>query len=134
MIVVLCHGCFDLLHPGHVRHLEAARALGDRLVVSVTSDHFVGKGDGRPIFPLAQRMEMLRALRCVDSVIRSPYETGGNNILALRPNIFCKGVDYEGKQIHWAEWQACVAVGAKVACTQTEKFSTTEVIQKCASL
>lgn len=134
MITVLCHGCFDLLHPGHVRHLEAARALGDRLIVSVTADRFVGKGEGRPIFPLKQRMEMLRALRCVDSVVFSAYETGAKNIVALRPNIFCKGVDYAVRQLHMDEEAACALVGARMVCTQTEKFSTTEIIRKCASL
>ena len=66
MRIVQAHGCFDLLHLGHIRHLQAAKAAGDYLIVTVTPDEFVSKGPGRPVFPLEQRMEALRALACVD--------------------------------------------------------------------
>ena len=67
--LVLAHGCYDLLHLGHIRHLQEARKLGDRLVVSVTSDAHVGKGLGRPHFKAEERAEALRALDCVDEVV-----------------------------------------------------------------
>lgn len=67
-IVVQCHGTFDLLHIGHVRHLEAARALGDVLIVTLTADRFVNKGPGRPVFTELLRAEMLAALDCVSYV------------------------------------------------------------------
>jgi D-beta-D-heptose 7-phosphate kinase/D-beta-D-heptose 1-phosphate adenosyltransferase len=79
--VVWSNGCFDLLHVGHVRSLQAARALGDVLVVGVNSDASVRrlKGPGRPIIPAAQRMELLAALECVDAVIEfdeaTPHRT-----------------------------------------------------------
>ena len=62
-IVAMCHGCFDILHVGHVRHFEAARAMADVLVVTVTADRFVNKGPNRPVFPEGQRAELVAALR-----------------------------------------------------------------------
>lgn len=131
---VLCHGCFDLLHVGHVRHLQAAKAMGDYLVVSITADEFVNKGAGRPLYTLAERMEMVVALSCVDEVVASHYETGFKSILAVCPNIFCKGVDYQAVALNTAEEAACRSLGIKIRITNTMKYSTTEVIQKCASL
>ena len=66
--VVLCHGVFDLLHMGHVRHLEEARSHGDILIVTITADAYVNKGPGKPVFSAALRAEMLAALSCVDFV------------------------------------------------------------------
>ena len=131
---VLCHGCFDLLHIGHVMHLQAAKAMGDYLVVSVTADEFVNKGAGRPIYSLAERMEMVGALGCVDEVIASEYATGFRSIIVTRPDIFCKGADYEAKVLNDAEVAACRVLGIAIKITSTRKYSTTEVIRKCASL
>src|SRR5258706_10919200 len=91
---VLCHGCYDVIHPGHLEHFKKAKALGDRLVVSVTSDRWVLKGPGRPIFPQAQRMAMISELRCVDGVTLTDAETAVELINMLKPEIFCKGPDY----------------------------------------
>jgi cytidyltransferase-like protein len=66
--IVQCHGVFDLLHPGHIRHFAAARSMGDVLVVTITADDFVGKGPGRPAFPQGLRSESLAALSVVDFV------------------------------------------------------------------
>ena len=131
---VLCHGCFDLLHVGHVRHLQAAKAMGDWLVVSITADAFVNKGPGRPIHSLSERIEMVAALSCVDEVIASNYHTGFKSIVETMPDIFCKGVDYEAKVLNEAEVAACRALGIAIKITNTKKYSTTEVIRKCASL
>ncbi len=94
--VVFTNGCFDLIHPGHVALLRAARALGDRLVVAVNSDASVRrlKGPGRPLNALADRMEVLGALDCVDHVV--PFEEDSPSLLieALRPEVFVKGGDY----------------------------------------
>lgn len=92
--VVLAHGCFDLLHPGHVRHLQEAKKLGDKLVVSVTHDRYVDKGDGRPYFTTEERAEMLRALDCVDDVIISECANALNVIKEIRPAVYVKGGDY----------------------------------------
>ena len=94
--VVFTNGCFDLLHVGHVRSLEQARSLGDRLVVAVNSDASVRrlKGAGRPITPARQRMELLAALACVDWVIPFRGTTPLAAIRALRPDVLAKGGDW----------------------------------------
>src|SRR5712672_732372 len=91
LVVVQAHGTFDLLHLGHVRHLEAARALGNVLVVTITADRFVNKGPGRPVFGEALRAEMLANLQYVDWVAINPEPDAVNAIMAIRPNIYAKG-------------------------------------------
>lgn len=94
--VVFTNGCFDLLHVGHVRSLEQARRLGDRLVVAVNADASVRrlKGAGRPIVPARQRAEVVAALACVDWVVTFAEETPLREILALRPDVLAKGGDW----------------------------------------
>ena len=94
--VVFTNGCFDLLHVGHVRSLEQAARLGDRLVVAVNGDASVRaqKGPGRPIVPVRQRMEMLAALACVDWVVPFRAATPLAVIRALRPDVLAKGGDW----------------------------------------
>ena len=89
--IVHCHGCFDLMHIGHIRHLQAARAMGDLLVVTVTADAYVGKGAGRPAFGEALRAEALAALACVDFVAIVPGPTAVAAIRLLRPHVYVKG-------------------------------------------
>ena len=91
---VLAHGCFDVLHLGHKRHLEEARGLGDRLVVSITPDHLVNKGPGRPVFPAEKRRALLMELRCVDMVLLA--DNAEHAIRMVRPHIYCKGREYAG--------------------------------------
>ncbi len=93
--VVHCHGCFDIVHPGHVRHLEHARQLGKRLVVTVTADEFIQKGNGRPFFSEYLRAENLAALSCVDWVYINPYPTAFELLNKLQPDVYVKGVEYE---------------------------------------
>jgi rfaE bifunctional protein nucleotidyltransferase chain/domain len=95
--VVFTNGCFDLLHVGHVRSLEQARRLGDRLVVAINADasaRRLGKGPGRPIVPARQRAEVLAALACVDWVVPFAEATPLRTILALRPDVLAKGGDW----------------------------------------
>ena len=94
--VVFANGCFDLLHVGHVRYLEAARGLGDLLVVGVNSDEQVRrlKGEGRPFVPERERAEVIAALRAVDYVTVFHEPTVTELLLALRPDIHAKGTDY----------------------------------------
>ena len=92
--VVLCHGTFDLLHMGHVRHLEQARQLGDLLFVTITADKFVNKGPDRPVFPAEIRSEMLAAMGYVDRVAVNDAPTAVNVIHAIKPDIYVKGSDY----------------------------------------
>jgi rfaE bifunctional protein nucleotidyltransferase chain/domain len=92
--IVQCHGTFDLVHPGHVVHLEEAKALGDVLVVTVTAEKFVNKGPGRPCFNDALRAHSLAALACVDYVVLIPFPAAVEAIRLVRPNIYCKGKEY----------------------------------------
>lgn len=92
--VVLCHGCFDIVHPGHLRHLTWARRQGDMLVVSVSGDAAVRKGVGRPLVPEALRAENLAALECVDLVIVTPEATAVRTLRAVRPDRYVKGAEY----------------------------------------
>ncbi|MBI3630560.1 MAG: adenylyltransferase/cytidyltransferase family protein [Candidatus Rokubacteria bacterium] len=91
---VQCHGVFDLLHPGHIRHLEAARREGDLLVVTVTPDRFVNKGPGRPVFNQRLRAESLAALVSVDYVAITESPTAVDAIRKLGPAVYVKGSDY----------------------------------------
>lgn len=93
-VIVLAHGTFDLLHAGHVRHLEAARRNGTRLIVTVTADKFVNKGPGRPVFHEELRAEMLASLEIVDFVAISHTETSIDAVHTVRPQVYAKGSDY----------------------------------------
>lgn len=97
--VVLCHGVFDLLHPGHIVHLQQARALGSCLVVSVTADAYVRRGPGRPVFAEELRIQTLAALSCVDHVVLSEDVSALPVIDFLRPHIYCKGREYADPDI-----------------------------------
>ena len=109
-VLVATGGCFDLLHAGHVATLEAARALGDRLVVCVNSDASVArlKGPARPLQPVADRVRILRALACVDDVVVFEEDTPEQVLRTLRPRLWVKGGDYSGVDVPeaavLAEW------------------------------
>jgi rfaE bifunctional protein nucleotidyltransferase chain/domain len=92
--VVMCHGTFDLMHTGHIRHLQRARQEGDVLVVTVTADAYVNKGPGRPVFGEHLRAESLAALACVDFVAINHALTAVEAIHEIRPSIYAKGSDY----------------------------------------
>ncbi len=97
---VFTNGCFDLLHLGHVRYLQDARALGDFLVLGLNGDEStrILKGPARPLVPEAERAEILAALTCIDYVTIFPETTANNLIEALQPAIYVKGGDYAGAQ------------------------------------
>jgi rfaE bifunctional protein nucleotidyltransferase chain/domain len=94
--IAFANGCFDLLHVGHVRYLEAAAHEADILVVAINDDDMVRvlKGEGRPILAAANRAELVAALRVVDYVVIFPEPTVGPLLLALQPDVHCKGTDY----------------------------------------
>ena len=92
--VVLCHGCFDFLHLGHLRHFKEARAQGDALVVTLTQDRYVNKGPNRPFYTAAHRAEMLEALDIISFVCINPWPTAAETIETLKPDIFVKGKEY----------------------------------------
>jgi D-beta-D-heptose 7-phosphate kinase/D-beta-D-heptose 1-phosphate adenosyltransferase len=100
--IVFTNGCFDLLHIGHTRYLEAARALGDLLVVGVNSDASVrslGKAPGRPVVPEAQRAEVLAALACVDYVVLFDEPDPAGLLADLQPDVLVKGGDWAPERI-----------------------------------
>lgn len=125
MRVVLANGCFDILHYGHLAHLLAAKALGGRLVIALTADEFVNKGPGRPVFKEERRAEMLKALRCVDQVIISREEIPYEVIRAVRPNVYVKGKEYEGRL---PEQDLVEELGGRVAFTDTVVYSSTALL------
>ena len=93
--IVLCHGVFDLLHIGHIEHFNEAKSYADILIVSVTSDRFVGKGPGRPSFKLQERMKSISSLNIVDYVVESDSASAENVIKNIKPNFYIKGSDYK---------------------------------------
>ena len=94
--IVFANGCFDLIHVGHVRYLEGARAQGDVLVVGINSDASVTalKGNGRPVLPEAERAEIVASMACVDYVVIFDAPTADEVLLELRPDVHAKGTDY----------------------------------------
>jgi D-glycero-beta-D-manno-heptose 1-phosphate adenylyltransferase len=94
--IALANGVFDLLHVGHIRYLEGAKAEADILIVAVNDDESVRmlKGEGRPVMGQADRAEIIAALRCVDYVVLFSGRTVGDLLLRLRPDVHCKGTDY----------------------------------------
>lgn len=129
MRIVQCHGCFDLLHIGHIRHFQAAKEAGDYLIVTVTPDRFVNKGPGRPRFPEALRMEAVKALACVDEVRLTDAPTAANAIRDIQPAVFAKGPDYSPETLDPGERDALAAVGGRLLITPTEKWSSTALLQ-----
>ena len=135
MTTVLAHGTFDLLHLGHVRFLEAAKGLGDRLIVSITDDLYVNKkkGMGHPIFTAQQRKEMLLALRCVDAVMIIREATGCTAIALIHPDIYAKGMDYAGitdEVLNTEEREVIQYGGRTVYIPCGDKFSSTELLER----
>jgi len=133
--IVHCHGVFDLLHIGHIKHLEAARKHGDVLVVTLTPDRFVNKGPHRPAFPERLRAEALASLACVDFVAINEWPTAVEIIQRLRPNFYVKGVVREaGKRDHTdaidKEARAVESVGGKLVLTDEETYSASTLINR----
>ncbi len=93
--IVHCHGCFDIVHPGHIHHLQFAKSLGDMLIVSVSADSQVNKGVNRPLIPDDLRVASLAALECVDAVYLNPDPTAAELLEGLKPDIYVKGREYE---------------------------------------
>jgi rfaE bifunctional protein nucleotidyltransferase chain/domain len=135
--VVHCHGVFDLLHVGHVRHFEQARKLGDLLVVTLTPDRFVNKGINRPAFTEALRAEVLASLGCVDYVAINRWPTAVETIHLLRPHLFVKGSEFRNLQDtigHVSkEGEAIRAVGGEIAFTEDITYSSSALINQYLS-
>lgn len=129
--LVFTNGVFDILHFGHVRYLEQARALGDALVVAINSDRTVGelKGDGRPLVDENERAEILAALRAVDYVTIFDDVSPRSLIAELLPDVLVKGGDYALDEIHGRE-EVEAAGGRVVSLPFVEGVSTSEIIER----
>jgi rfaE bifunctional protein nucleotidyltransferase chain/domain len=129
--VVFTNGVFDLLHPGHIRYLQAARAEGDVLIVGVNSDRSVRtiKGPERPIMPEAERAEVLAALDCVDAVVIFDEDTPAEIIRAVQPDVLVKGADWAADAIVGRE--TVEARGGRVVRMPVEQgWSTSAILEK----
>lgn len=131
--VVHAHGVFDLLHPGHIRHLEAAKAEGDILVVTLTPDEHVNKGPGRPVFNQRLRAESIAALACVDYVAVNEGPTAVETIRLVKPDLYVKGEDYADPAADVTgkireETAAVEAVGGRLHITRDITFSSSQLL------
>lgn len=131
--LVQCHGCFDIVHPGHISHLQQARALGDVLLVSVSSDANVNKGPARPLIPDDLRAASLAALECVDGVFVNDTPTAVDLLQAVQPDVYVKGREYErsADPRFIAEQDVVIRGGGRVAFTSGEiVYSSTAIINQ----
>jgi D-glycero-beta-D-manno-heptose 1-phosphate adenylyltransferase len=126
--VALANGCFDVLHVGHVRYLEGARAEADVLVVGVNGDLSVRrlKGEGRPLMPAGERALLVGALRAVDHVIVFDEDDVSRLLLALRPDVHCKGTDYTPETV--PEREVVRSYGGRVAIVGDPKRHDTRAL------
>lgn len=140
---VFTNGCFDLLHLGHVRYLQEARALGDFLIVGLNSDSSTRqlKGEGRPLVPANERAEILAALSCIDYVTIFSESTASSLVELLRPSIYVKGGDYAAAQSDTPDLNRLVEAKVVLAYGGTIRLipylphhSTTELIVKIQQL
>jgi len=132
--IVFTNGVFDLLHPGHVRYLQAARREGDVLIVGINSDRSVRaiKGPSRPIMPEHERAEVLEALACVDAVVVFDEETPAAIIAALQPDVLVKGADWAADAIVGRD--TVEARGGRVVRMPIESgWSTSAIIERARS-
>lgn len=135
--IVQCHGVFDLLHVGHIRHFEQAKRLGDVLVVTLTPDRFVNKGNGRPAFPENLRAEVIASLDSVDYVAINRWPSACETIRLLQPHIYAKGDEFKDLKDtinHVSmEEEAVRIIGGQIAFTKDITFSSSALINQYLS-
>ena len=132
--IVHCHGCFDLMHPGHIKYFQAAKKMGDILVVTVTPDTYVDKGPDRPVFKQDLRVESIAALECVDYVAVNEWPTAQETLRLLKPDIYVKGQEFEKLEDKTGkiqkEYDVIKEIGAELRFTYEIVFSSTELLNK----
>jgi rfaE bifunctional protein nucleotidyltransferase chain/domain len=130
--IVHCHGCFDLMHPGHIKYFQAAKRMGDILVVTITPDRYVDKGPDRPVFPEMLRAESIAALECVDYVAINQWPTAVETLRLLRPHFYVKGQEFENLEDKTGklqkEYKVVKEVGAEIRFTHEIVFSSTKLL------
>jgi len=132
--IVYCHGCFDLMHPGHIKYFQSAKKMGDVLVVTVTPDIYVDKGSDRPVFSEALRAESIAALECVDYVAINKWPTAVETLKLLKPNIYVKGQEFEGREDKTGKLQQeqkiLLEIGTEMRYTHEVVFSSTKLLNE----
>lgn len=133
--IVFTNGCFDILHPGHIRLLEAARNLGDVLVLAINTDRSVraNKGNGRPVIPEAERAEVVAALAAVDYVVLFDEPTPREIVTRIKPDVLVKGSDWGANEIVGRE-EVELAGGRVVSLPLEPGYSTSSIIERIAKL
>jgi rfaE bifunctional protein nucleotidyltransferase chain/domain len=132
--IVHCHGCFDMMHPGHIKYFQASKEMGDILVVTITPDQFVDKGPGRPVFDQGLRAESIAALESVDYVAVNCWPTAEETLRLLLPNYYVKGQEFEKLQDKTGKIQKEVEVvkeiKAEMKFTHEIVFSSSKLIKE----
>lgn len=132
--IVHCHGCFDLMHIGHIKYFQTAKKMGNVLVVTVTPDVYVDKGSDRPVFNESLRAESIAALECVDYVAINKWPTAEETLRLLMPHIYVKGQEFENLKDKTGkiqkEYKVIKEVGAELRFTHEIVFSSTKLISK----
>lgn len=136
--VVLSHGVFDLLHIGHIRHLEQAKNMGDILVVILVPDRFVNRGPGQPVFTEILRAEAIASLSCVDYIAINPWPTAEETLRFLKPDIYVRGSEYKNLNLNkissvLKEEEVAQNIGIRLAYTEDILFSSTNLINRYIS-
>ena len=131
--IVLCHGVFDLVHLGHIKHFKSAKSFGDYLIVSLTANKFIKKGPGRPLFNQQQRLEYLKEIKVIDDVIISNSSSAEDIIKLIKPDFYVKGPDYKDndkdktKKIIY-EKKLVEKFSGKIKYTDDDIYSSTQII------
>lgn len=132
--IVLCHGCFDLMHPGHIKHFQKAKKMGDILIVTVTPDKFVDKGPARPVFNQDLRADSIASLECVDYVAINKWPTAEELLRFLKPDIYVKGQEFEKLEDKTGkiqrEYEIAKEIGTEVKFTHEIVFSSTKLLNQ----
>ena len=137
--VIHCHGVFDLLHIGHIKHFEEAKSHGDFLVVTITPDQYVNKGPNRPAFSTKLRLEALAALESVDFVAENEWSSAVKTIKRIKPDIYFKGPDYKNNSdditgMIKEESKAVESIGGKVMYSTDNSFSSSSILNRYSDL
>lgn len=132
--IIHCHGCFDLMHPGHIKHFQEAKNMGDILVVTVTPDIYIDKGPGRPVFSQVLRAFSISALYFVDYVSINKWPTAEETLKLLKPDTYVKGQEFENKEDKTGKLQKELKIleeiGCKMVFTHGIVFSSSELLKK----
>lgn len=133
--IVHCHGCFDLMHIGHIKYFQASKKMGDVLIVTLTPDIYVDKGPDRPVFNQELRAESIAALECVDYVAVNKWPTAEDTLRLLRPDIYVKGQEFEKLEDKTGKIQKenkiVKEIGAQMRFTHEIVFSSTKLLNQC---